>query len=117
MKYSILVRQYGSDRETELCRVGANPQAIVEAASRKTLSTSWKAGSIPQYTTVRAVERATDGGLITLAFARSCVGPLPREDDALRDGENDGAGAQLTQMMGYIHCKDCAVTANSRLVL
>jgi hypothetical protein len=72
MKYSILVRQYGSDRETELCRVGANPEVIVEAASRKTLSTS-KASIIPQYTTVRAVERATDGGLVTLAFARSAL--------------------------------------------
>jgi hypothetical protein len=84
MKYSILVRQYGSDRETELCRVGANPQAIVHAASRKTLSTSRKTSTIPKYTTVRAVERATNGGLVTLAFARSCSGTAAAAGGARR---------------------------------
>ena len=36
-RYSIMVIEYGADREIELCQIGTNPQMAVEAAKEKTL--------------------------------------------------------------------------------
>ena len=36
-RYSIMVRQYLSDKETELCQCNANPEAVAEGARAKFL--------------------------------------------------------------------------------
>lgn len=36
-RYSIMVIEYGADREIELCQTDTNPQMVVEAAKEKTL--------------------------------------------------------------------------------
>jgi hypothetical protein len=37
-RYSIMVREVGSDHEVELCQVDRNPKAIAEALGQKTRS-------------------------------------------------------------------------------
>jgi hypothetical protein len=39
-RYSIIVREDGSDHEVELCQVGCNPEKIAEAVGKKMLRTS-----------------------------------------------------------------------------
>jgi hypothetical protein len=63
MKYAILVREYQSNHEIELCEVGSNPDAIVKALREKTLTlrASMEKGGRrfkqQQYATVRWVEK------------------------------------------------------------
>jgi len=57
-RYSILVREKGSDREIELCRVDTNPAKVAEAAGMKLLriSNSGRQYRIKRYDRVRIVD-------------------------------------------------------------
>ena len=62
MQYSIMVTEYGSDREVELCQVNGNPDAVVAGLNAKTLmvhavgSTSRRRTKIPKYSNIRVVD-------------------------------------------------------------
>jgi hypothetical protein len=61
-RYSIMVIEYGSNREIELCQVQSNPEATVEAVKAKTLMVYAKEGgrrrsAISKYSSVRIVDR------------------------------------------------------------
>lgn len=63
MRYSIIVREHGSDHDVELMQVNSNPSAIVAGLQKKTLTISqsiFRAGKrsakIPKYTFVRVVD-------------------------------------------------------------
>jgi hypothetical protein len=57
-RFSILVKEYGSDREVELCQLDRNPQDIGAALGRKTLriSSGGRDCRIPKYTWIRVVD-------------------------------------------------------------
>jgi hypothetical protein len=59
-RYAILVVQYGSKNETELCQVDENPHAIAEAAANKRLRVDGGTRTvlIPKYDSVRVIELA-----------------------------------------------------------
>jgi hypothetical protein len=61
MRYSIIVREYGSNHDVDLIQVGANPQAIVEGLRQKTLNVKLKgrrkATQIPRYPFIQIVDR------------------------------------------------------------
>jgi hypothetical protein len=63
-RYSILVVQYGSKHETELCQVDNEPHAIAQAAAEKRLRIS--AGDrmtyVPKYDSVRVIENSPPSG-------------------------------------------------------
>jgi hypothetical protein len=55
MSYAIMVREYGSDHEVELCRVGSNPEAVAAGARQKMLRSRLlgKSLSLRKYMSVR----------------------------------------------------------------
>jgi hypothetical protein len=57
-RYSILVRENGSNRESELCQVDSNPEKIAEAAGMKLLriSSSGRRYRIKRYDWIRIVD-------------------------------------------------------------
>jgi hypothetical protein len=57
-RYSIMVREGGSDHEFELCRVDTNPENIARAAKNKRLriTSSDRVYLIPQYSWVRVID-------------------------------------------------------------
>lgn len=57
-RYSIMGRQFGSDREMELAQVDSNPQALLDALKAKsvTITSEHKRVHIPKYTWLRIVE-------------------------------------------------------------
>lgn len=59
-RYSIMVTEYGSDREVELCQVEQNPDATVEGAKAKSLmifnGKSSRRSRMPKYTNIRIVD-------------------------------------------------------------
>lgn len=58
-RYSIMVTEYGSDREVELCQVEQNPEVIVEGAKAKSLIFNGKSSRrsrMPKYTNIRIVD-------------------------------------------------------------
>jgi hypothetical protein len=57
-RYSIMVKEEGSDHEVELCQVNSSPKSIADALSRKTLRTSSEDRQyrIPKYTWIRVVD-------------------------------------------------------------
>jgi hypothetical protein len=62
-RYSIFVREYGSDHDVELMQVNSNPSAVAEGLRAKTLTIKrsiFQAGKrqskIPKYTFVRIVD-------------------------------------------------------------
>jgi hypothetical protein len=62
-RYSIVVREYGSDHNVELMQVDSNPQAVVAGLHKKTLTIrksildpGKRATKIPKYTFVGIVE-------------------------------------------------------------
>jgi len=57
-RYSILVREKGSDREIELCQVDTNPEKVAEAAGMKLLrvGNSGRQYRIKRYDRVRIVD-------------------------------------------------------------
>jgi len=59
-RYTIMVQEYGSNREVELCGVDSNPQAVVDGLRKKTLtvnlSSVYKRTKIPKYTQVRVIQ-------------------------------------------------------------
>ena len=62
-RYSIMVREYGSDHNVELMQVNSNPGAIVEGLKKKTLKLSrsvFEPGKrtvkIPKYTFIQVVD-------------------------------------------------------------
>jgi hypothetical protein len=61
--YAIIVREHGSDREIELCRVGTNPEAVAAGARQKTLrvrsSGSLRWSNTRKYTNVRIEKLCT----------------------------------------------------------
>jgi len=63
MPYSIMVREYGSDHDVELCRVKGNPEPTIAGLRAKTLTVqlggSVKKSKIPKYSRVDAIEVAT----------------------------------------------------------
>jgi hypothetical protein len=61
MAYSIIVREYGSDHDVTLIRVGSNPQPVVDGLRAKTLTIGKRRTQIPKYTSIRIVEDANDG--------------------------------------------------------
>jgi hypothetical protein len=61
--FSIIVREYGSDHETELVRVNSNPEAIVKALRGKRFklyatNDGRKKSSVCRYDVIRVVETA-----------------------------------------------------------
>jgi hypothetical protein len=68
-RYSIIVREYGSDRDVELMEVESNPQAIVDGLRAKKLTLHrpiTEAGrrvyKIPKYSIVRVVDHGGNEG-------------------------------------------------------
>jgi hypothetical protein len=66
-RYSIMVREYGSDHDVELMRVDSNPQAIVEGLRNKTLTIKrsiFEAGKrqvkIPKYSFIQVIDHAAN---------------------------------------------------------
>jgi hypothetical protein len=60
-RYSIMVMEYGSDHEVELCQVEENPEQVVAGAKSKTLMVQGNAkrrSRLPKYTNIRVVENA-----------------------------------------------------------
>jgi hypothetical protein len=60
-RYSILAKEYGSDREVELCQVDAHADEMVRALEAKMLRigedlTTRRKSSVPKYTKIRIVE-------------------------------------------------------------
>ena len=58
-RYSILVIEYGSKHEVELCQVDQHPHEIAAGATAKRLTITTDKGkraSIPKYTSVRVRE-------------------------------------------------------------
>jgi hypothetical protein len=56
-KYSIIVREIGSDHEVELCEVDRNPKDIADALSEKMLKTSLgRRRRIRKYDWIRIVD-------------------------------------------------------------
>lgn len=60
-RFSIMVMEYGSDREIELCQVQSNPEASVAALKKKKLRVrktddSTRRSSIGKYTSIRVVD-------------------------------------------------------------
>ena len=67
MRYSIFVREYGSDHDVELAKVNSNPQDIVDGLKQKVLTIKrsiFEKGprtlKIQKYTDIRIVDH--DGG-------------------------------------------------------
>ena len=67
-RYSILVREKGSDREIELCQVDTNPEKVAEAAGMKLLriSSSGRQYRIKRYDWIRIV----DNGEASIGYPR-----------------------------------------------
>jgi hypothetical protein len=66
-RYSIIVREHGSDHDVELMQVNSNPDAIVAGLRAKSLTlkrTVFEAGKrhvkIPKYSYVRVVDHGPD---------------------------------------------------------
>lgn len=63
-RFSIMVMEYGADREVELCQVDGNPQPTVDGLKLKTLMVhTGKPGTrrrtrIQKYTNIRVVDHA-----------------------------------------------------------
>jgi hypothetical protein len=64
-RYSIVVRERGSDHSVELMQVDSNPQALVEGLRKKTLTIRHsifergkRTSKVPQYTYVGVIENA-----------------------------------------------------------
>jgi hypothetical protein len=63
-RYSIMVREHGSDHDVELMQVESNPQAIVAGLHEKTLtakSSMFRGGrtaKIPKYTFIQIIDNA-----------------------------------------------------------
>ncbi|MBO0715931.1 MAG: hypothetical protein J2P55_01165 [Rhizobiales bacterium] len=62
-RYSIIVREYGSDHDIELMQCGSNPQAIVEGLRQKSLTirrSIFEPGKrvvkIPKYISIRVID-------------------------------------------------------------
>ena len=60
-RYSIMVIEYGAEREIELCQTDTNPQMVVEAAKEKKLKVykadnARRRSSICKYTSIRIVD-------------------------------------------------------------
>jgi hypothetical protein len=62
-RFSIMVREYGSDHDIELMQVDSNPQAILDGLRHKTLTirhSVFQAGKrqskVPKYTFLQVVE-------------------------------------------------------------
>jgi hypothetical protein len=70
-RYSIIVREYGSDHDVTLLHVDSNPQAIVAGLRAKTL-TIGKRRRIPKYDSVRIVEEAPMVGTTSDGGEASC---------------------------------------------
>jgi hypothetical protein len=60
-RYSIIVREYGSDHDVTLVQVDSNPQAIVDGLRAKTLKIGKRRTQTPKYTSIRVVEEDDDG--------------------------------------------------------
>lgn len=63
MRYSIMVREHGSDHDVELMQVNSNPQAIVDGLREKKLTirrSIFEPGKrvvkTPKYTSIRVVD-------------------------------------------------------------
>lgn len=60
-RFSVMVQEYGSDREVELCQVDCNPDATVAGLKEKTLmvrrtADARRRSKTPKYTNVRVVD-------------------------------------------------------------
>lgn len=62
-RYSIIVREHGSDHNVELMQVGSNPQAIVDGLRKKTLKISRsifepgkRVAKIPKYSFIQIID-------------------------------------------------------------
>ncbi|HWZ38255.1 MAG TPA: hypothetical protein VNY08_08150 [Bradyrhizobium sp.] len=56
-RYSIWVRERGSDHDVELCELGSNPEAVVAALHAKCV-TLGKSRQVKKYEAVRVVDHA-----------------------------------------------------------
>ena len=64
-RFSIMVTEYGADREIELCQLDGNPEPTIAGLKAKTLmvhavgSSSRRRTRIPKYTNIRVLDRET----------------------------------------------------------
>jgi hypothetical protein len=67
-RYSIMGVQYGSERETELAQVDAEPEAIVAGLEEKfvlvNIGGSSRRSSIPKYSQLRIVDHERPGAKV-----------------------------------------------------
>jgi hypothetical protein len=58
-RYSIIVREYGSDHNVELMQVDSNPDAVVAGLHKKMLNIkAGKKSKMPKYTFVQVIDNA-----------------------------------------------------------
>lgn len=61
-RYSVMVREYGGDREVELCQLDGDPEPTIAGLKQKTLmvhavgSSSRRRTRIPKYSNIRIVD-------------------------------------------------------------
>jgi hypothetical protein len=58
-RYSIMVVQYGTSHESELCQVDNDPHSLAQAVGKKTLRARLnnnRMSHVPMYTSVRVVD-------------------------------------------------------------
>ncbi len=67
-RFSVLVLEYGSDREVELCQLDSNPQHVVAGLKAKKLTVgrpgARRRTKIQKYTSVRVVDNGAAGGAL-----------------------------------------------------
>lgn len=64
-RFSVMVQEYGSSREVELCQMDHNPEATVAGLQSKTLMVhadpnARRRTKIPKYTAVRIVDHQAE---------------------------------------------------------
>jgi hypothetical protein len=58
-RYSVMVTEYGSDREIELCQLDGNTEPTIEGLKAKTLTVNGQSRSrilVPKYSNIRIVD-------------------------------------------------------------
>ena len=64
-RFTIMVQEYGSEREVELCQLDGDPAPTVAGLKAKTLmidnGLSRRRTKIPKYTNIRVVDRVNAG--------------------------------------------------------
>jgi hypothetical protein len=63
-RYSVMVTEYGADREIELCQLDGNPEPTIEGLKTKMLSVNGQSRRrirVPKYSNIRIVDHQEEG--------------------------------------------------------